>query len=83
MPTAMLELARGVCLFMGQTVISTLIHRSRLTRLCQLWRNQLESSFLNRIHDMSYTETGYWLGLVYFIGAIGTFLGGFLGDQIF
>ena len=31
-------------------------------------------SFLNRIHDMSYTETGYWLGLVYFIGAIGTFL---------
>ncbi|MEC7663784.1 MAG: MFS transporter [Pseudomonadota bacterium] len=39
-------------------------------------------SFLNRIHDMSYTETGYWLGLVYFIGAIGTFLGGFLGDQI-
>ena len=30
-------------------------------------------SFLNRIHDMSYTETGYWLGLVYFIGAIGTF----------
>lgn len=39
-------------------------------------------SFLNRIHDMSYTDTGYWLGLVYFIGAIGTFLGGFLGDQI-
>ncbi len=39
-------------------------------------------SFLNRIHDLSYTETGYWLGLVYFIGAIGTFLGGFLGDQI-
>ena len=39
-------------------------------------------SFLNRIHDMSYTDTGYWLGLVYFVGAIGTFLGGFLGDQI-
>jgi len=39
-------------------------------------------SFLNRVHDLSYTETGYWLGMVYFIGAIGTFLGGFLGDQI-
>ena len=39
-------------------------------------------SFLQRVFNMSATETGYWLGLVFFIGAIGTFLGGFLGDKL-
>ncbi len=39
-------------------------------------------SFLSRVHEMTLTEIGYWLGIVYFVGAIGTFLGGFLGDQL-
>ena len=38
--------------------------------------------FLSRVHELSLTEIGFWLGAVYFVGAIGTFLGGFLGDQL-
>ena len=44
--------------------------------------NRGVTSFLQRVFNMSATETGYWLGLVFFIGAIGTFLGGFLGDKL-
>ncbi len=38
--------------------------------------------FLLRNHDMQATEVGFWLALVYGIGAIGTFLGGYLADKL-
>jgi MFS family permease len=37
---------------------------------------------LIRIHEIPSTETGFWLGLIAGIGAIGTFGGGYLGDRI-
>ncbi len=38
--------------------------------------------FLIRIHDMPITEVGSWLALISGIGAIGTFAGGYLSDQL-
>ena len=38
--------------------------------------------FLLRNHAMPETETGFWLALVAGIGAIGTFCGGYLSDQL-
>lgn len=38
--------------------------------------------FLIRSHDMPITEVGSWLALISGIGAIGTFLGGFLADRL-
>ncbi|MDG2278315.1 MAG: MFS transporter [Pseudomonadales bacterium] len=38
--------------------------------------------FLIRSHEMPITEVGSWLALIAGIGAIGTFGGGFLGDQL-
>ncbi len=38
--------------------------------------------FLIRSHDMPIAEVGSWLALISGIGAIGTFLGGFLADQL-
>ena len=37
--------------------------------------------FLLRNHDMAETQVGFWLAVVYGIGAIGTFLGGYLADR--
>lgn len=38
--------------------------------------------FLIRSHGMPITEVGSWLALIAGIGAIGTFLGGYLGDKL-
>jgi len=38
--------------------------------------------FLMRSHDMAVSEVGTWLAMIYGIGAIGTFLGGYLGDKL-
>jgi MFS family permease len=38
--------------------------------------------FLIRSHDMPITEVGSWLALISGIGAIGTFLGGYLSDKL-
>ena len=38
--------------------------------------------FLLRVHEMPITEVGSWLALIAGIGAIGTFGGGFLADQL-
>ncbi|MDP6376063.1 MAG: MFS transporter [Pseudomonadales bacterium] len=38
--------------------------------------------FLIRSHDMPITEVGSWLALISGIGAIGTFLGGYLADKL-
>ena len=38
--------------------------------------------FLLRNHDLPETEVGFWLALVYGIGAIGTFFGGFMADKL-
>lgn len=38
--------------------------------------------FLIRSHEMPITEVGSWLALISGIGAIGTFLGGFLADRL-
>ncbi|NKB99133.1 MAG: MFS transporter [Pseudomonadales bacterium] len=38
--------------------------------------------FLIRSHEMPITEVGSWLALIAGIGAIGTFGGGYLGDQL-
>lgn len=38
--------------------------------------------FFIRIHEMPITEVGSWLALVSGIGAIGTFMGGYLGDKL-
>ncbi len=38
--------------------------------------------FLLRNHDLPETEVGFWLAMVYGIGAIGTFLGGYLSDKL-
>ncbi|MDH3641342.1 MAG: MFS transporter [Gammaproteobacteria bacterium] len=38
--------------------------------------------FLIRSHEMPITEVGSWLALISGIGAIGTFLGGFLADKL-
>ena len=38
--------------------------------------------FLIRSHDMPVTEVGAWLAIVSGVGAIGTFLGGYLGDKL-
>lgn len=40
-------------------------------------------SFLIRIHELSNTETGWWLALIAGIGAIGTFGGGYLADKLY
>jgi MFS family permease len=40
-------------------------------------------SFLIRIHELSITETGWWLALIAGIGAIGTFGGGYLADKLY
>jgi MFS family permease len=38
--------------------------------------------FLIRSHEMPVSEVGAWLAFVYGIGAIGTFLGGYLSDKL-
>ena len=38
--------------------------------------------FFIRVHEMPIAEVGSWLALVSGIGAIGTFLGGYLGDKL-
>ncbi len=38
--------------------------------------------FLIRSHDMPITEVGSWLALISGIGAIGTFMGGYLSDKL-
>ena len=38
--------------------------------------------FLIRIHELSLSEVGGWLGLVAGVGVIGTFSGGYLGDKL-
>ena len=38
--------------------------------------------FLIRIHEIPSTETGFWLGLISGVGAIGTFAGGYISDKI-
>jgi MFS family permease len=38
--------------------------------------------FLIRSHEMPISEVGSWLALISGIGAIGTFLGGYLGDKL-
>ena len=38
--------------------------------------------FLIRSHDMAVSEVGTWLAFVAGVGAIGTFLGGYLGDKL-
>ena len=40
------------------------------------------ASFLQRSHGMTSGETGSWLAMLSLIGALGTFLGGFLGDRL-
>lgn len=40
------------------------------------------ATFLIRSHSMSSSEAGSWLALFAAIGAIGTFLGGYLGDRL-
>ena len=39
--------------------------------------------FLIRIHELSNTETGWWLALIAGVGAIGTFGGGYLADKLY
>ena len=39
--------------------------------------------FLIRIHEIPITEVGAWLAAISGIGAIGTFLGGYLSDKLF
>ena len=39
--------------------------------------------FLGRIHEVSSTEIGFWLGIISGVGAIGTFLGGYLSDRFY
>jgi MFS family permease len=38
--------------------------------------------FLMRNHDLPASEVGFWLAFVYGIGAIGTFMGGYLADKL-
>jgi MFS family permease len=40
------------------------------------------ASFLQRSHGMTSGEAGSWLAMLSLIGAIGTFLGGYLGDRL-
>jgi predicted MFS family arabinose efflux permease len=40
------------------------------------------ATFLIRVHEMSLTETGLWMGLIQGIGGgLGTFMGGYLSDR--
>ncbi|MEZ5553159.1 MAG: MFS transporter [Pseudomonadales bacterium] len=39
--------------------------------------------FLIRMHDVPLTEVGAWLAAISGVGAIGTFLGGYLSDRLF
>jgi MFS family permease len=40
------------------------------------------NAFLQRLHQMSVSEAGYWIGLLSLTGGLGTFFGGFLSDRL-
>jgi MFS family permease len=44
--------------------------------------SQLNASFFQRSHGMTSKDAGFWLGLLAAIGAIGTFVGGYLADRL-
>jgi len=44
--------------------------------------SQLNASFLQRSHHMTSGEAGFWLAVFSGTGAIGTLLGGYLGDRL-
>jgi len=44
--------------------------------------SQLNASFLQRSHHMTSAEAGSWLAVFSATGAVGTLLGGFLGDRL-
>jgi MFS family permease len=40
------------------------------------------NAFLQRSHQMSVAEAGYWIGILSLIGGLGTFFGGFAADRL-
>ena len=44
--------------------------------------SQLNASFLQRSHHMTSAQAGFWLAVFSATGAVGTLLGGFLGDRL-
>jgi MFS family permease len=44
--------------------------------------SQLNASFLQRSHHMTSAQAGFWLAIFSATGAVGTLLGGFLGDRL-
>ena len=40
------------------------------------------NAFLQRSHQMTVAEAGYWIGILSLIGGLGTFFGGFLSDRL-
>ena len=40
------------------------------------------NAFLQRSHQMSVAEAGYWIGILSLIGGLGTFFGGFASDRL-
>jgi MFS family permease len=40
------------------------------------------NAFLQRSHEMSVAEAGYWIGILSLIGGLGTFFGGFASDRL-
>ena len=44
--------------------------------------SQLNASFLQRSHHMTSGQAGFWLAIFSATGAIGTLLGGYLGDRL-
>jgi MFS family permease len=44
--------------------------------------SQLNASFLQRSHHMTSGEAGFWLAVFSATGAVGTMLGGYLGDRL-
>ena len=44
--------------------------------------SQLNASFLQRSHHMTSAQAGFWLAIFSATGAVGTLLGGYLGDRL-
>jgi len=44
--------------------------------------SQLNASFLQRSHHMTSAQAGFWLAVFSATGAVGTLLGGYLGDRL-